>query len=325
MEKSLIDNSHHVMTLRSVIDKKLTPLIDGDYVLWDLPYHKNIGDTFIWQGERAFLESTGFNQIDFGSSDTANLCDYDKSVIICLQGGGNFGDIYRSSQDFRNKVIEKYKNNKIIIFPQSIHYDCANYLSQDKAVIDEHPNLYICLRDTFSYNLAANHFVNAKLLLVPDMAFYIDPNEYVKYMLNGTKTLFLKRNDNELANLDYDKLLQDINSPDVLDWPNFNKSFLKDNVFFISSRLTGRCKVKWLHKIMSNLVNNYAFNSNREYLLEMGLIFISQYKEVYTTRLHAFILSFLLNKKVYLLDNKHRKLNNFCDTWLSDCESIEII
>ena len=37
--------------LRAEIEKQLIPLIDSDYVLWDLPYHTNIGDTLIWQGE----------------------------------------------------------------------------------------------------------------------------------------------------------------------------------------------------------------------------------------------------------------------------------
>ena len=35
--------------LRAEIEKQLIPLIDSDYVLWDLPYHTNIGDTLIWQ------------------------------------------------------------------------------------------------------------------------------------------------------------------------------------------------------------------------------------------------------------------------------------
>lgn len=40
--------------LRNIIFDQLSPLIDNDYVLWDLPYHENIGDTLIWEGERCF-------------------------------------------------------------------------------------------------------------------------------------------------------------------------------------------------------------------------------------------------------------------------------
>ena len=40
--------------LQFVIESTLSPLIDGDYVYWDLPYHINIGDTLIWQGTLDF-------------------------------------------------------------------------------------------------------------------------------------------------------------------------------------------------------------------------------------------------------------------------------
>lgn len=50
--------------LRAEIEKQLIPLIDSDYVLWDLPYHTNIGDTLIWQGEWNFLRSCLINVSD---------------------------------------------------------------------------------------------------------------------------------------------------------------------------------------------------------------------------------------------------------------------
>ena len=37
--------------LRALIFEKLVPLIDNDYILVDLPYHSNIGDILIWEGE----------------------------------------------------------------------------------------------------------------------------------------------------------------------------------------------------------------------------------------------------------------------------------
>lgn len=43
--------------LKNKIYEELTPLIDSDYILLDLPYYSNIGDTLIWEGTESFLKS----------------------------------------------------------------------------------------------------------------------------------------------------------------------------------------------------------------------------------------------------------------------------
>ncbi|MDI5788788.1 hypothetical protein PO124_11350 [Bacillus licheniformis] len=41
----------------------------------------------------------------------------------CLSGGGNFGDLYPHFQQFRERVVEHYPDNRIVILPQSIYYE----------------------------------------------------------------------------------------------------------------------------------------------------------------------------------------------------------
>ena len=43
--------------LKSIIDRTLTPEITNDYILLDLPYYTNIGDTLIWEGTKEFLKN----------------------------------------------------------------------------------------------------------------------------------------------------------------------------------------------------------------------------------------------------------------------------
>ena len=45
-----------IWELRQIIEEQLTPLINNDYVLYDLPYYSNIGDLLIWEGELSFLK-----------------------------------------------------------------------------------------------------------------------------------------------------------------------------------------------------------------------------------------------------------------------------
>lgn len=54
-----------------------------------------------------------------------------------------------------------------------------------------------------------------------------------------------------------------------------------------------------------------------------GVEFVSQYKAVYTTRLHVMILSVLLEKPVQFIDNSYGKLSSFYDTWLKNCRGVE--
>ena len=68
----------------------------------------------------------------------------DKNITILLQGGGNFGDIWRPCQDFRLKVIRDYMDNPIIILPQSVFYEDEKVLEQDVEEMGRHKNLIIC-------------------------------------------------------------------------------------------------------------------------------------------------------------------------------------
>lgn len=56
--------------LRSIIYRELLPLIDNDYVLYDIPLHNNIGDLLIWEGELSFLKDVPYKMIDSCSIDT---------------------------------------------------------------------------------------------------------------------------------------------------------------------------------------------------------------------------------------------------------------
>lgn len=40
----MISFKEKILQLKGYIEEALLPLIDNDYVLWDLPYHNNIGD-----------------------------------------------------------------------------------------------------------------------------------------------------------------------------------------------------------------------------------------------------------------------------------------
>ena len=110
-----------------------------------------------------------------------------------LHGGGNFGDLWRDMQEFRLKVIERYPENRIIIFPQSVHYENIFLIKEDARKMAMHEKMVICARDLSSYNILRENFLN-KILLLPDMAFCIDLDYLQKWSVDEKiKTLYVRQ------------------------------------------------------------------------------------------------------------------------------------
>lgn len=307
-----------ITELKKKITEELTPLISSDYVLLNLPYHANIGDTLIWEGEECFLSSLPYECLYRSSIATYNeRKQFEPNTTILLQGGGNFGDLWVGHQKFRLDIVKKYVENPIVIFPQTVHYSDETKVIRDAKLMSQHKNLTICVRDNKSYNLLNKHFTN-NILLLPDMAFWIDPAILKKYMFQDTKDiLLLKRTDKELSSeYDYKGQISINGEIDFLDWPTKQKR-------------------NFLHKIINkpihpanpfnSFADYYAYHIYRPYLIKKGVQFLSSYKHIYTTRLHGAILSTLLQKPYTFFDNSYGKNKNFFDAWLSDVEGINFI
>ena len=301
-----------IKLLSCEIYSKLTPLINSDYVLYDLPYHNNVGDLLIWQGELAFLKKFPYRLLDYCSRFTYRNNDLPPSATILLHGGGNFGDIWRSAQDFRLRIIDKYPQNPIVVFPQTIFYEIINTLKNDAILMGKHKNLTICARDYVSYELLKKNFSN-NILLVPDMAFCIPPVELKKYQVEvKDKTLFLKRSDHELKDINY--VFQPNYPVIVSDWPAMEHQDIMQFIMIVFLKLR-----------MSSITDSYSTYIYRDQLIKQGVRFVSQFNEIYTTRLHVAILSVLLGKPFYFFDNSYGKNKTFYETWLSDVEGINFI
>lgn len=303
-----------ITELKNIIHNRLFPLIDNNYALYEVPFYNNVGDLLIWEGENHFLRSTKYKMVDCCSIFTYNESKtLSPNVIILLQGGGNFGDLWRTHQDFRLKIIQKYPHNKIIIFPQTVYYKNHDIMLKDAEVMRQHKNLTICARDMVSYNLLKKYFSN-NILLVPDMAFYI-PSEQLLSKISDRKinrTLYLKRGDKEFGNgIKFDS---ETHSMDIYDWPCMTRNDVVQILFKVLQRLKLYKLSLW-----------YAQHIYKKTLIKNSVKFVSQYSEIYTTRLHTSILCTLLGKKHHIFDNSYGKNKNFYDTWFKDLEGVDII
>lgn len=305
-----------IAQLQEVIREKLTPIINHDYWLLEVPYYKNIGDCLIWQGELDFLATLPYKCKGMRSYFSKFSNSIAKDDIILLQGGGNFGDIWPKPQDYRMRVIRQYPNNKVIILPQTVWFEHEANLKDCAKELANYPNLTICARDKESYRILKENFKN-DILLLPDMAFYIDMSQWKK-TANPQGSLLMKREDPELKMTEQISALESKHGMTIADWPTFKSRAWQE---------------AWLGRIKRHLFfvpgfyDWYALTIYRPYLINAGVQFISSYEMIYSTRLHAAILSVLLGKASDLVwfDNSYGKNRTFYETWLKDCDGIQFV
>ncbi len=316
-----MDNNYKIQHLQTIIDRELTPIIYKKCILTDLPYHNNPGDHLIWRGELDFLRQQNIEILDQTSNWTFKFPTIDATTCICMHGGGNFGDLYHSCQDFRLKIIKHYPNNRIVMFPQSVWYSNYDKISLDADIINSHGDIYLCARDEQTYDFMKKHFFNAHILLVPDMAFYIKRDSLEKYALRHPikGELYLKRSDKELASFCDDVLSESH------DWPSFEaKNNIDAYLYRVPNIISRLNRIGILNdNVRNGIVDTYYARIMSPIFIKSACSFISQYQQVTTTRLHAMILSVLLNRQVKYIDNSTKKLSAFAETWLKDLDSVK--
>ncbi len=317
-----MDYTDKVNELKSIIRREISPLVTNDYVLWGLPYYPNIGDTLIWEGELEFLKSIPYKCLGTCGWDEYEQNPLDESVVILITGGGYMGDVWRTAWDNVMDTIEHYPNNPIVILPNTIFYDSPEIMRSDAERLSQLKRLTICVRDNISYQTAKEHFRN-EVRLVPDMAFCISLSYLEKWRVSETdRVLFLKRIDKELGNA---QISINEDNVDVRDWPTMDgMATLGERIFYKSRALCSKANnhLAWLHPFAQWLEHKLGYYVYRKSMTSRGVKFVSAYKKIYTTRLHVMILSVLLGKKVYFIDNSYGKLSSFYNTWLKDCTNV---
>ncbi|PWD88630.1 polysaccharide pyruvyl transferase family protein [Ignatzschineria cameli] len=274
----------------------------------DIPVYSNIGDLLIMQGSLNFL-----NKNSIKISRMASAIDYEfpkipENHIILLQDGGNLGDLYHLHQDFREKIIKKYPNNTIIILPQTIYFESKENYRNCYKLYSQHKSLHICVRDQVSQSLAEK--MSKNVYLMPDMAHHLYPIKPLNHPIK--ETLFLSRIDKEAGNTP-----SRIEADTITDWDLLigKKHLYIIKKFFKTLRFCEKHKIAWLSKITIKLWVKYT-----NYLIKKAVQLFSDHDKVITNRLHAHILSSLINKEHQVIDNSYGKNSTYIQQWTQNSE-----
>lgn len=107
-------------------------------------------------------------------------------------------------ENIRRDAIERFPNNKIILFPQTIYFtkdDKGNKeLELSKKIYNNHKNLILVAREKVSYELMRKDFNKCKIIITPDIVLYL--NECAN-RINRSGALFCLRSDLE-SKINYD-------------------------------------------------------------------------------------------------------------------------
>jgi len=269
------------------------------FFLLNTPDYINMGDHAITVAQKCFLAKYNKKIYEFGSS----LCDEEgvqrlknyirPNDIIFIQGGGNMGSLWKTCEENIRRIIDAFKENAIVIFPQSIFYENGDdgiYFKTGQLIYNSHPKLYICMRDLKSYKFVDENYA-CKSLLVPDMVLLLNERQD-RTTRDGVGVLL--RNDKE-------------------------RSISSDYAYVIEQSVI-QCGMN--SKIISHHSNELL--GTRQERLQRVLDVYRSCKLVITDRLHGMVFSVITGTPCLVFDNSYAKISSLYETWLNSVTTIKV-
>lgn len=276
-------------------------------VFFELPCFDNLGDHAIAYATSKFLddfiskhrEYQKYVVEDFDTPGAVNdlLKIVNKDDIIVLQGGGNMGNLYPFADGFRKIIMNKFSNNRVVQFPQTLYF--TNNTAGEKAKqkrkkeVDICSNMLLCARDGISYEKMQELF-DVEVIKMNDIVSYLDESQYASDNREGI--LLCLRSDIESA----------------LD-AKAKKNLLKacesvNNKVDVSDTVTG---------------GTVSISDREEILIDKWKTF-GKHKLVVTDRLHGMIFSIITKTPCVIIGNNHHKVRETYRTF-EKCEYIYFV
>jgi len=265
----------------------------GNYkkaILVGLSNNDNKGDSAITIGEFETLNKLRIEVIYYCSIPSCGNFSKAKAVVsnetepvVVLTHGGGDTCIWKIPCLKREKLVQTFPDREILVFPQSVKFDNKGAMKSYAAAM-KHPNITYLFRDHQSYNIFVNSglFQYKNAVLCPDSAMQIGMQQ--PPIAPTHDIVWLKRTDIESQRLKLPEFPSNL-SVFVEDWLNIRSTRAKD-------------------------IKDTSYNRFMD-----GLKFLSRGKVVVSDRLHAHILSVMLNKPHVVLDNSYKKVSGYHMTW----------
>ena len=282
----------------------------------DYPVHQNVGDQLIWIGAIRLLESRGieiiaqFSRYNYSRKKILDLKrQYGDSFSIVLHGGGNWGDIYRTHQECRLRVIRDFPDMNVVIFPQTVYYVHDKTRESDLRAFSSHKSLQIFVRDSRSLDLLRGFHLDCKTC--PDTAHMLWKDGLLPLAVDGPAegALVWRRIDKESC------------APRIsgsFDWKQsismrrklWTKSMQLASNLRLGFRADQVIAASW-HRVCE------------QQCVETAKV-VSRHSSVDTDRLHGHILASLLSIPNNVGDNSYGKNSSYINEWMNGSELVEV-
>lgn len=275
--------------------------------LLNIPSHGNLGDHLLSIAEQRFLadnfperEIILVSSADLYFSSRIALMDVCEDDIICITGGGFMGSMYAEEERIL-KIIQRFPNNKIVFFPQTIYYAPTPQGDRMKnaaaKIYSSHKHLFVAARDSNTYNLLKNVLMpgdKQDIALLPDMALYIHfPSTNIR---DGI--LWCMRKDTEVKS---------------------------DNAAIVEKLRKIVADLPYSLKEADTYVNYSIPLEHEEEEVRRKIDEFSRARLVITDRLHGMLYAIITDTPVIALDNVSGKVGQVYKLWLHNCPLIHFI
>lgn len=168
--------SKSIKKLFSII--KDTKKSKNNIFLLDTPSHPNLGDQAILLSEINLLKSVYNNKKIYIINHSQikylrvllKMCIF-KNDILFIHGGGFIGSLWPEEHNIFLFIINLFKNNKIIIFPQTVYFyeDDIDLRNRFYQLIRKVKNNTFMVRDYNSFKILTNRIPKESLRYTPDI------------------------------------------------------------------------------------------------------------------------------------------------------------
>jgi pyruvyl transferase EpsO len=310
-----------IAALRSEVDDALRAVLRGArrVALVNFPNHGNPGDPAIWLGTRAALRRIGVRVGYQCAWDTFSAAALRRAVPdgpVLLNGGGNFGDLYKGQQGLREHLLSTVKDHRLVQLPQSIHFRERENLDRVRRLVADHGDVTLLVREYRSRDIAAREF-DAEVHLMPDMAFGLG-----ELSLAGSPredVVWLHRVPGDPEYVDHGGLPDGATGsvvewiheqPDEPEWRLDHRIARRANVFL---RSRAQSDPRWARYAWRPL--GATFEPLGHGWVRRGLQILGRGRVLVTDKLHGHVLALLAGVPHVALDNGYGKVSGVHESW----------
>ena len=274
----------------------------------DFPDHDNVGDTAIWLGEQQALARLGV-RIAYSATHGRHRDDVvdalPRDVPLLLHGGGNFGDVWPENHAFREHVVARFADRRIVQLPQTVWFADEAAAQRSAAALRRHPDLTVMTRDDEG-TAYVRDVLGLASVLVPDAALAIDPATLPAPRPAEAPVVVQWRTDHESAG----RRAAPAGVP-VFDWfPPHSRR--RQVLSAADARLRPAVASAAARRASTALHAAIATGG-----VHRGLAMVQRGEVLVTDRLHGVVLATLSGRRSVWVDNSYGKVGRLHDTWLS--------